>query len=214
MEVGSDHGEDSEGGALGFSLGTEVDVMAVDDSNWALLREISYDGKLERFTAPAGMGTDFASVPRVFVWFLPRYGRYTKAAILHDYLWRDAVPEGRLTLPEADGVFRRAMRELGVPFLRRWMMWSAVRLGALKKPGGTRHWLRDSWRVFPLLLLALPIVIPPALLILVSLVIFYVLELLFYLPLKVVTGFRSRRIAPGATSPKQVNLPTFRWKSA
>jgi hypothetical protein len=50
-----------------------------------------------------------------------------------------------------------------VPFLRRWMMWGAVRIGALVKPGGRKRWLRDSWRVIPLLLLALPIVGPPAL---------------------------------------------------
>jgi Protein of unknown function (DUF1353) len=59
------------------------------------------------------METDFASVPRVFVWFLPRYGRYTKAAILHDYLWREAVPAGKLRLAEADVIFRHAMHELG-----------------------------------------------------------------------------------------------------
>jgi hypothetical protein len=48
------------------------------------------------------------------------------------------------------------MWELGVPFLRRWLMWGAVRIGALTKPGGRKGWLRDSWRAIPLLLLALP----------------------------------------------------------
>jgi hypothetical protein len=91
-----------------------------------------------------GMETDFASVPRVFVWFLPQYGRYTKAAVLHDYLWRDAVPAGQLTLAEADGISRRAMWELGVPFLRHWMMWGAVRIGALIKPGGRQGRQRDG----------------------------------------------------------------------
>jgi hypothetical protein len=106
------------------------------------------------------------------------------------------------------------MHELGVPFLRRWMMWAAVRLGALKKPGGTRHWLRDSWRVFPLLLLALPIVTPPAVVILVSLVIFYVMEVLIYLPLKLSTRLRSSGNVRGAIAPKQVNPPRFRRKTA
>ena len=87
------------------------------------------------------------SVPRIFVWFLPRYGRYTKAVILHDYLWRVRAKNGTLDYVDADGIFRRAMRELGVPFMKRWIMWAAVRWGALFKPGGRKGWLRESPRV-------------------------------------------------------------------
>ena len=58
------------------------------------------------------MGTDFASVPRFFVWFIPRYGRYTKAAIIHDHLWRDQVGKGAICFRDADGLFRQAMRSL------------------------------------------------------------------------------------------------------
>jgi hypothetical protein len=195
-----------------FRPGSEVDVKEIDEKNWELLRELNYDGTRQSFVVPVGMGTDFASVPRVFIWFLPQYGRYTKAAILHDYLWRSGVPGNELTLPEADAILRRAMRELGVPFLRRWIMWAAVRLGALKKPGGRTRWLRESWKVFPLALLALPIVGPPAILILIALAVFYVIELVVYLPLRVVAAAKERR--PRATPPKQVNAPELTWKSA
>jgi hypothetical protein len=44
------------------------------------------------------------------------------AAVLHDYLWSDAVPAGLLTRADVDGIFRRATRELKVPFLRRWII--------------------------------------------------------------------------------------------
>jgi hypothetical protein len=195
-----------------FRPGSEVDVKEIDEKNWELLRELNYDGTRQSFVVPVGTGTDFASVPRVFIWFLPQYGRYTKAAILHDYLWRSGVPGNELTLPEADAILRRAMRELGVPFLRRWIMWAAVRLGALKKPGGRTRWLRESWKVFPLALLALPIVGPPAILILIALAVFYVIELVVYLPLRVVAAAKERR--PRATPPKQVNAPELTWKSA
>ncbi|MDP9295512.1 MAG: DUF1353 domain-containing protein [Actinomycetota bacterium] len=195
-----------------FRAGSEVDVKEIDEKNWELLRELNYDGTRQNFVVPVGMGTDFASVPRVFIWFLPQYGRYTKAAILHDYLWRRGVPGNELTLPEADAILRRAMRELGVPFLRRWIMWAAVRLGALKKPGGRTRWLRESWKVFPLALLALPIVGPPAILILVALALFYAIELVVYLPLRVVAAAKRKR--PQATPPKQVNAPELTWKSA
>ena len=72
-----------------FNEGSQVDVEQVGDTNWKLTRSLEYQGRTDHFVVPAGMLTDFASVPRLFVWFLPRYGRYTKAAILHDYLWRE-----------------------------------------------------------------------------------------------------------------------------
>lgn len=90
--------------------------------------------------------TDLASVPRSLTWLLPRYGKYTKAAVLHDYLCQNfrttkavasspPASPASATIPEelelkdrsdADEVFRQAMRELGVPWARRWVMWSAV----------------------------------------------------------------------------------------
>jgi uncharacterized protein DUF1353 len=197
---------------MGFSADSEVEVRETGETDWLLLRELKYDEATDHFLVPVGTGTDFASVPNVFVWFLPKYGRYTKAAILHDYLWRKKVPAKDLTLPEADAIFRRAMQELKVSFLRRWIMWAAVRLGALKKPGGRKGWLRDSWAVFPLALLALPIIAPPAILILVALFVFYVVELLFYFPLKLVAAVKSRR--PKARPPEDVNAPELTLKLA
>src|SRR5262249_35478592 len=73
---------------IGFPDGGAVDVREVDDNHWRVLKEFSYRGFRECFVVPAGERTDFASVPRPFVWFIPRYGRYTKAAILHDHLCR------------------------------------------------------------------------------------------------------------------------------
>ncbi len=195
-----------------FSADSEVHVQAIDDRNWQLLRELKYTGKWKSFTVPIGMDTDFASVPRVFVWLLPQYGRYTKAAILHDWLWRKGVPARDATLAEADAIFRRAMRELGVPFLRRWLAWGAVRLGALKKPGGRKGWLKDSWQVLPLGVLALPIVGPPAIFILIALAAFYFLELVFYVPLKAAAALKRRR--PEAPPPKQVNEPELGFRLA
>lgn len=101
-----------------------VAVRQVDARTWMLLEPVVYQGDRELFTVPVGFRTDFASVPRVFVWLLPRYGVFTRAAILHDHLVRTGVV-GR---SDADGLFRRAMRELEVSFVRRWTMWAAVRL--------------------------------------------------------------------------------------
>ncbi|HEY7761672.1 MAG TPA: DUF1353 domain-containing protein [Actinomycetota bacterium] len=188
-----------------FRLDSTVDVQQIDDREWRLLSELRYEGNTQAFIVPVGTTTDFASVPRAFVWFLPRYGRYTKAAILHDHLWRVAVPAGELSLPDADGLFRRAMRELEVPFLRRWLMWAAVRIGALAKPGGTRAWLRQSWQVFPLLLFALPLVVLPGALIVVALGLLFVVEWVVYLPLRLNRRIQQRR----GRSTKAVNTPSL-----
>jgi Protein of unknown function (DUF1353) len=195
---------------MGFPEDSQVDVRQVDDENWLLLRTLSYQGQREPFEVPVDAGTDFASVPRAFVWFLPRYGRYTKAAILHDYLWRERAAKGLMTYIDADGTFRRALRELGVPFLRRWILWAAVRLGAVVKEGGTKHWWRESWRVFLVALMALPVVLPPAILIVAALVIFYVFELIAWAALEIVAAIQSSLLR--RTDVKEVNLPHLRWK--
>jgi len=89
---------------------------------WILLDDLVYEGRSQTFTVKAPFETDLASVPRLLVWLVPRFGAYTRSAVLHDYLWKfDIVPKG-----DADGIFRRSMREHDVPLLQRWMMWSAV----------------------------------------------------------------------------------------
>ncbi len=195
---------------MAFTGDTDVAVQQLSDTEWDLLQRLTYQGKFDRFTVPRGMDTDFASIPRVFTWFLPRYGKYTKSAILHDYLWRKKAVAGEITWIDADAIFRRSMRELDVAFLRRWIMWSAVRWGALVKKGGRSGWWRESWRVLLFTLLALPIVLPPAVAIAIALVAFYLLELLFWGPLKLKELYDSR----GEREPrKEVVLPSVRMKT-
>lgn len=92
--------------------------------------------RLEVPTSPKPFTTDLASVPRSLTWLFPRYGKYTKAAVMHDYLCQHfrtspQSPMADSLLPlkdrsDADEVFRHVMVELGVPGLRRWLMWTAV----------------------------------------------------------------------------------------
>jgi hypothetical protein len=195
--------------STGFSPGAKVVVEQVDDTNWKVREGFSYTGKCETFSIEVGAKTDFASVPRIFVWFLPRYGRYTLAAILHDYLWRQRAATGAMEYIDADGLFRRAMRELEVPFLRRWIMWAAVRWGALFKPGGRRGWLREAPRVLLVTLVAIPFVLPPAVVVGVALGAFYLLEALVWVPLKIAEAAKRPR---DRADTKQVNPPTFEWR--
>ncbi|HVL90877.1 MAG TPA: DUF1353 domain-containing protein, partial [Actinomycetota bacterium] len=105
---------------------------------------------------------------------LPRSGRYTKAAVLHDHLWR--TPIDGVSFGDADGIFRRCMRELGVPFLRRWLMWAAVRLNSLwKSRFGDR--LGDLPHVLLVALFPGLFVLAGGLIVVVLLAGFYLLEL-------------------------------------
>lgn len=187
----------------------KVAVEQIDDQNWKVLEGFEYTGKVETFQVRVGQETDFASVPRVFVWFLPRYGRYTKAAILHDYLWRERASKGTLNYVDADGTFRRAMRELGVPFLKRWILWGAVRWAAILKPGGTKGWLREAPQLLLISAVALPIVVPPALVVGAALLAFYAIEVIVWVPLKVVELVKRRIMEQSA---KSANMPDLSWR--
>jgi len=85
-----------------------------DGRKWKLIRPFNYGvgskGSIDRITVPAGFVTDFASSPPP-VWFIiPPWGRYGKAAVIHDYLYQTK----RRTRKEADLIFREAMAVLGV----------------------------------------------------------------------------------------------------
>ena len=193
---------------LGFDTSSKVEVKEVPDPKnpdlpdskfWELRQRIIYHARRGDFEADPPMHTDFASVPRMFVWFLPRYGRYTKAAILHDHLWSKEVPAGRITRRDADGMFRQAMRTLEVPFLRRWIMWTAVRWVSLFKRADRSGWLRDSPLILLLTLLAAPFIVPAGLVVMASLVLFWGVEWIVYPFLKLaesVKGTKGKKAYP------------------
>ena len=97
-----------------------------------LLEPFSYDvgseGSGETITVPAGFESDFASIPRLFWRIEPPLGRSGKAAVIHDYLYV-TKGLGRYTREQADQIFRQALGVLGVPPIKRDLMFRAVRIG-------------------------------------------------------------------------------------
>ena len=153
-----------------------VVVRSQGDDQWTVLEPVVYRGKKDVFEVPASFHTDFATVPRVVVWLIPRFGRYTLPAILHDWLVTEGLRQGLLTSREADGIFRRSMRELEVPVVRRWLMWAGVRWGALANPRRRRGWVISAPGVLAISLLAAPVVVPPGVLIYLALRIYGFVE--------------------------------------
>lgn len=144
---------------VGFESPYPVAVSQVGPSEWALTSPMTYHGTSQVFVVPVGQTTDFASVPAALTWLVP-IETGVPAAVLHDYLWRVLVPAGQLSFPDADGVLRQALGTLDVPWARRWLMWGAVRWGALTRPGGRRGWARTAPRVLAVTVLAVPLVAP------------------------------------------------------
>lgn len=112
---------------------TDLHVTDVEGSDeyWELTDPLVYWSKrLRRFVrVPRGFRTNLASIPKVLRGFFSTYGRHSKAAVLHDYLYAAHEASGRpVTRREADDVFRDAMEILGVPALRKNAYHLAVRM--------------------------------------------------------------------------------------
>ena len=108
--------------------------------DWRLYLPFGYDigkkGSGDRITVPRGFKTDYASVPFIFWILIPPWGKYGKAAVIHDYLyqthseynqnvWQRMFSKER---KRADNIFREAMGILGVARWRKCLMYWAVRL--------------------------------------------------------------------------------------
>lgn len=69
--------------------------------------------------------SDLASVPAVVRWFERPHGVHTPAALFHDYFITSGSP---ISSAEADRYFLNMLGALGVPTVKRWVMYAAVAL--------------------------------------------------------------------------------------
>lgn len=124
-----------------------LDVTPMDDGrNWQVLQNFYYRTDVmlwvdpvtktlrrDRIVVPAGFITDFASIPRVLWNILPPTGKYTKAAVLHDWLYRTT---NLATRKQADDVLLEAMKVCGVSWWQRVAIYSGVRVGGMSSYKG------------------------------------------------------------------------------
>ena len=129
-----------------FSLDGTPDVkveLRIDGpTTFVLLHGFRYvdpDDNGREWKVDDNLVTDLASVPFFLQWLVRSYGKHTKGALIHDQHW-DAA-HTRVRLHEVNQVFRDAMREDGVPLVRRWLVWSAVSIAGLAKIGAA-GWAR------------------------------------------------------------------------
>lgn len=140
------------------SFTSDLRVKVLDNGDrYEILDEFVYyrdDNRSIKLKVPVGYVTDFATVPRIFWSIFPPFGKYTKAAVLHDMLcdaflekktWdtvltvdSEVKAEDRLkfvTRKEADEIFKEAMAAVGVSKFDKFCLYWAVRLYAICKYG-------------------------------------------------------------------------------
>lgn len=90
-----------------------------------LLADLEYEkDENTSYVVPAGFDTDFASIPKLLWWLFYPIGKWTNAAILHDWFYRGNGVKNR---KEADDEFYNAGLTLGVNKISMWIMWFFVR---------------------------------------------------------------------------------------
>ena len=153
-----------------FELWEEVTYTASQGDSWVI---------------PEGFRTDFASIPAVVSWAVPKLGAYTLAAIVHDLLctglngWYratkhvhgnvaasdwvvaiDGIPRPTASAVDTDAIFHRIARDHGTDPVTAKLLWVGVRWGALFNPARRAGWLKTAPAVLGWSLLFAPVLVP------------------------------------------------------
>lgn len=113
------------------TLKDDLVVRSIGPATWQLVEDFYFyfneSNKEDGIVVPEGFVTDFASVPRALWGVFPPIGLYTKAAVIHDYLYQYGHEFGR-DRAFCDGIFLEAMKALGVSSAVRNSMYWGVRM--------------------------------------------------------------------------------------
>jgi hypothetical protein len=132
--------------------GGPIKLRQIGKKNFALKSNIYYGGETglakadldattmeDVRTLPRGMETDLASIPGPLRWFVGTYGIHTPAVLIHDRL----IPtpkhlQGKMTDQFADRYLRFMLQDLGMRWLKRWVMWAGVAMRTRWAAGGLK----------------------------------------------------------------------------
>jgi len=109
-----------------------------DGKTWVIRRDFGYEigaeGSGDTVDVAVGFQTDFASIPRLFWIFLPKWGRYGNASVIHDWLyWAQTRSRSG-----SDRILLEGMEVLEVGAIKRHLIYRAVRLF------GGIAWMRNA----------------------------------------------------------------------
>jgi len=92
---------------------------------YSLKEELHYKSDKYDYTVPKLFKTDFASVPLSLQFIYPPQGKWSRASVLHDYLYSKERKD--VTRFKADKVFLEAMEKDGVSWITRHLFFAGVR---------------------------------------------------------------------------------------
>ena len=112
--------------------------LDIDLETWELLEDLVWEvgdiGTDITLVVPKGFATDGATVPKPLSYVIARWGRYRRAACLHDQLCQwISKGEPSIFAPTrwwADQYFWEACEACGVSLPMRWILYAGVRIGA------------------------------------------------------------------------------------
>lgn len=107
----------------------ELDIRHLGGKNFLLLRNLYfYSARLDRVVmAPAGMITDFASIPWFAQSFVQVLGNNIRSAVLHDFNCRpEGKAENRLSQKQTDQLFQEGLAVDQVRWSKSRVMYSGV----------------------------------------------------------------------------------------
>ena len=101
-------------------------VRQINSREWELLEDLEYhvgsEDSADVILVSKGFITDFASSPKWTWWIVPPFGRYSPAAILHDFLYTQRERPRK----ECDKIFLEAMVVMDVPIWQRNLIYQMV----------------------------------------------------------------------------------------
>ena len=120
------------------------DLTITQLKNWRIWRleqdfiyEVGDKGSGKKIVVPKGFVTDGASIPQIFWVFLPTWGSYSRAAVVHDYLcilWNSGTPHVLTPVrKDVDAILYEAMMVSEVNIIIAYFIWLGARVGSLVK---------------------------------------------------------------------------------
>lgn len=108
---------------------TPLKIEYIDEKTWRVLEPFefhigSYPSE-NIVEVPIDFITDFASIPRILWSIASPFGKYGKAAVVHDWFYR--TPDCGYNRKEADKIFLEGMEILKVPKWKMYFIYHSVR---------------------------------------------------------------------------------------
>ena len=108
---------------------TELVIIDVGNGYFLLNEPLIYNSKKlnQQIIVPSGFLTDLASIPRLLWSIFPPFGKYSRAAVVHDYIL-SKKHDYNLTKKEYDDIFLEAMKAYNVNVFTRNIFYYSLRL--------------------------------------------------------------------------------------